>query len=126
MTEAELLEVVIMYGEAALGTFAVYISILFAYLTVAYFIGANLSKFQTASVTALFLIASTMLTLTCMNCVHVWEKLIPEQPSVLTSLPFFTLGIWHTYMAVSMTMGILICLYFMHDVRKTARLTGSA
>ncbi len=125
MTEAEVIESAFLMGAGAVSLFAIYISVIFAYLAVAYFVGADLTKFQVVVVSGLFVAAEAITTATCTANVLGWEKLIALYPSVLNTIPFYTLGIWHKYMAGMLCAGIVVGLYFMYNIRSTKKIITS-
>ena len=120
MTEAETLEAVALYGDNAIGTFSLYISIIFAYLTVAYFVGAKLSRFQTIVVSGLYIAASAIVMVANIATIQAWTSVVATNPTILNTLRLYTLKWLPTYMAILLTLGIVVGLYFMHDVRKRA------
>ncbi|MFT4563216.1 MAG: hypothetical protein ACI9BW_002970 [Gammaproteobacteria bacterium] len=117
MTESEVIESAFMMGAGAVSVFTIYISVIFAYLAAAYFVGANLTRFQASVLTGLFIATETVSAAACTASVLGWEKLIALYPSVLNTIPFYTLGIWHKYMAGLLAVGIVVGLYFMHNIR---------
>ena len=108
MTEAEVIESMAILGDGAVNVFTVFISVTFAYLTVAYFVGRSLSRFQLIAISGLYLVTSTTMGATCVACVLAWEKLAPQYPSVLNEIPFFTIGIWHKVMAIIFIASVIV------------------
>ena len=53
MTEAEYFELLFMAFDSIIGTFSLLLSILFAYLATAFFIGSRLTRFQSMVVSFL-------------------------------------------------------------------------
>ena len=53
MSEAEVLELINMHTSNAFSGFAVFLTLLFGYMTVAYVVGARLTKFQVVLITLL-------------------------------------------------------------------------
>ena len=119
MSEAEVIESMAILGDGAVNVFTVFISVTFAYLTVAYFVGRSLTKFQLIAVSGLYLVTSTTMGATCVACVIAWEKLIHQYPSALNNIPFFTIGIWHKVMAIIFIGGVIVSYYFMYNIRNT-------
>ncbi len=56
MTEAELIEAAMNAGDATLGNVTAYLSVVSAYLIVAYIVGAELSRFQVIVINVLFVV----------------------------------------------------------------------
>ena len=118
MTEAETLEVVALYGSNSFSIFTVYLSITFAYLTVAYFLGAKLSRFQTITISGLYIASSAMASLAFIGTTQTWVVLISTTQTMLNTIPIYSAGVWHIYAAILAIAGILVSLYFMYDVRR--------
>lgn len=118
MSEAEVIESAFIMGAGAISCFTVYLTVIFAYLAAAYLVGAELSRFQVAVLSGLFVAAEIITTAICCASVLGWEKLIEVHPSILTTIAFFTFGAWHVYMAIMLATGIFVGLYFMHDIRR--------
>ena len=60
MSDAEVMELLALYGDTSINAFAIYITFTFGYLTVAYFVGARMSKFQAGMTTLLYVVAASM------------------------------------------------------------------
>ena len=118
MTEAETIEIVAILGSNSFSIFAVYLSITFAYLTVAYFVGAALNIFQVWAISGLYVASAGIASIACFGTTEAWVALIAEQPTILNTLSIYGVGIWDTYMAFLMSAGMLISLYFMYEVRR--------
>ncbi len=58
MAEAELWELIAVHAANAMAAFNIYLTVTFAYLVVAFFVGAKLSKLQTGLISALFIFAA--------------------------------------------------------------------
>jgi hypothetical protein len=118
MTEAEALQAVASFGDNAVGTFSNYTSVVFAYLVVAYFVGNKLSRFQAIIISGLYIAASTILAISNFATVQAWTTVVATTPTVLNTLPVYTMKWVPTYMAVLLAIGIFAGLYFMYNVRK--------
>jgi len=121
MTEAEVIESMAVLGQGAVSVFTVFVSVTFGYLTVAYFLGRELTKFQLYAITGVYLVTSATMACTGVACVLAWEKLVQEYPSVLDTIPFFTIGVWHSITAVIFAAGMLVSIYFMRNIRHTQK-----
>ena len=108
-----------LLGDGAVNVFTIFISVTFAYLTVAYVVGRSLSKFQLLAISGLYLVTAATMGSTCVACVLAWETLAHRYPSVLSDIPFFTVGIWHIVMAVIFTAGVVVSFYFMYNIRNS-------
>jgi hypothetical protein len=123
MTEAEILELVAMYAEGAMTAYSIYLTITFAYMTVAYFVGDKLSHFQVAAASGLYLVGSLTGLLSAYVHVHAWSTLKSEFPGGLSALDssiWWNGEFWKVLIAASLFFGILVSLYFMYNVRHTA------
>lgn len=123
MTEAEAFEVGAAWVSNAITAFTIYISFTFAYLTVAFVTGERLSMFQVAVINVLYSLSAGSAIFSMMNSLMMWESALLHAESAMKYQYFFNNpSFWYSYMAVILSLGILVCLYFMIDVR---RQTGS-
>jgi hypothetical protein len=119
MTQAETIEVVNFYASNALNSFSIWVSITFAFLTVAYLAGDKLSKRQVWIISPLYCLISGTFGLA--SVVHV------QSFTVLTNTypDFFPAYLWPlpwSLMTQSMLIGGTIAsLYFMWDIRHSKR-----
>ena len=60
MAEAEIFELIFIAGSTALTAFGLFITFTFAYLTVAYLVGADLSKSEVGIISALYVMSALM------------------------------------------------------------------
>jgi len=118
MTEAEIIEVVAILGANSFSIFSVYLSITFAYLTVAYFIGAALKPVQVWVASGLYVASAGVSTIACVGTTEAWVELIANQPTMLNTLGIYSVHIWDVYMAILMALGMVVSLYFMYEIRK--------
>ena len=120
MTESELLELISIYNGNALLSLTVYVSFTFGYLTVAYFVGSNLSKFQVYAGSAFYSISAIGMTLSTVANVQAWKALwaqLPIDSNVLDS--FIWEAPWASSIAIGLTIGTFVSLYFMYDCRRS-------
>lgn len=118
MSEAETLDLIAEYASNAVAGIALYATITFAYLTVAYFVGAALSMFQTAAVSTLYVGFAIAAAASCVVSTQAWSALIASRPTILDSLPMYAGWYWDIFIALFFTAGIAVSIYFMYDVRK--------
>lgn len=116
MSEPEALELIAIYAANAINSFTVFISLTFACLTVAYFVGRVLSRFQTIAVSGLYLASSITVATSCVISTQAWGALIAKQATVLDSLVLYRGGFWDIYVAVLMAAILAVSIYFMVDV----------
>jgi hypothetical protein len=65
MTEADMFETVAFYSSNAMTGFNTYVSVMFAYLAVAYFVGGKLTRLQATIISGLFLLAGFTAIFVC-------------------------------------------------------------
>ncbi len=118
MTEAEALELVTLYVDTAGTSFGLYATFTFAYLTVAYFVGVQLTTFQVRLISCIYVGSAGVTAMSCYAMVHGWIKVYESTPTILEDIAIFRFGAWHIFMGFLLASGIAMSLYFMHDVRK--------
>ena len=117
MSEAEVLELINLHTNNSFNGFAVFLSLLFAYMTVAYIVGARLSKFQVIVITFLYFSAEVSLMLSLLTQTHSIETLISNHPDfTYTPLQAYP---WSIASALIDIAAIIISLIFMYDIRRT-------
>ena len=124
MTEAETMELVAIYTAGAMTAYSIYITITFGYMTVAYFVGDKLSTFQVVAASGLYLVASITGVITAYIHVHTWSTLKAEFTGGLSALDssiWWNGEAWKVLIVASLLFGVLISLYFMYNVRHTAK-----
>lgn len=117
MTEAEVIELIAIYTANALESFTLYLSFTAAYLIAAYFVGNNLTRFQTAAASALYLIASSSAALSLQAGIQTWVALKDSTPTIIDSVPLYSPKLWLVMMPTVLIPGIFVSLYFMWSVR---------
>ena len=120
MTEAETLELVSLYYGNAIDAFTIYISFTFAYLTVAYFIGEKLTRFQVIVVSGLYLIAALSTTFGSIMPMLAWGELLSSRETLLDKFQLWDGSTWVFNMCVIFIGGIIVSFYFMFDIRSKA------
>lgn len=117
MTEAEALELISMYVDIAVSSFSIYLTITFAYLTVAFFVGKSLSTFQAVAISSLYLIGAGSAIANLVIQLQAWGKIKELYTTILDEFFFWEAEFWLAYMPTLMIGGVLIGLYFMWNVR---------
>ena len=120
MSEAETLELISLYYGNAIDAFTIYISFTFAYLTIAYFVGSALTRFQVIAASGLYLISAMSAALGTVMPVLAWGELLASRETTLAKFDLWNADIWIPYMGIILAGGILVSLYFMFDVRVRA------
>lgn len=120
MTEYELLDLVSSASDQMADMFSLYLTIISAYLLVAYFIGDKLGRIQVLMLSGLFWFASLGQAMGIrMNGIQIAELL--EKKAELSPLTTYE----SNYVAntnawvVAMVIGVVIASYFMWQVRRS-------
>ena len=120
MSEAEVIELTIGFGANAISTFTLFISMTFAYLTLCHFVGATLSRFQSISISIVYVIGASAPAASAYTHMAAIQKLQSKYPSLLDTVPGFHMEPWLIWEPI-MTLFILgLSLYFMYEVRRNS------
>ena len=118
MTEYEILDLV--GGESAQSAtqFTLYLSVLFAYLVTAYFVGDKLTRLQALLLSGLYVFVNLAqawgMTLTMIRVGELMKRKAELSPLTEWEKGYVGYGnIW----AIAMVIGVLASLYFMWNVR---------
>jgi hypothetical protein len=115
MTEPEVMEMVNLYAGNGLTSYTIWVSFTFAYLTVAYLVGAKLTNIQHFIVSSLYVITGTVFTLSAVTHTESFGALIyryPDfRPTELWLVP------WTLFTSIILGGGMIASLYFMWDIR---------
>lgn len=121
MQDADLFELVFIAGATAMAAFTFVVSFTFAYLTVAYFLGAKLSRLEVGVVTGVYLIASFMsfaVVMANVSAMRAFQEELADSPiyqriSLSMDARFYEAGIPATYV-----LSVVTCLFFMWKIRR--------
>lgn len=111
------LELIALYIGNLMTAFSVYLSVTFAYLTASYFAGKNLSRFQTAALTGLYVFAAFSCVGSMVVNLLILADLQAALPKNLRGTFVGSANMWNVYMSGVMTIGIFVSIYFMYNVR---------
>jgi hypothetical protein len=93
-----------------------FLSLTFAYLTVAYVVGSRLSRFQALAVSTLYLAGALISLLSILNSMGIYQGILEQseylQRRVLVSGDLFSLST-----ALVLGSGVFVSLYFMWNIR---------
>ena len=117
MTEAEALEIAVQYGSTAVTTFTVYISVTFAYLVAAFYVGSRLSTFQAFTASSLYIITAGSAIFAHIGYMQGQFLILKQVPNVLDNLAIYSGGFWVSYMSIVLGGGMIVSLYFMWQIR---------
>jgi hypothetical protein len=125
MTEAELWQMMLLASENTFNALAGVSAVFFAYLTAAYFVGAKLSRSQAALATILFIAGAgcwSLFTFVFYRRAIYFMDELAENYGIESFAPNDAMmAVFPTILALM----ILACVYFMYQVRKSARSGGA-
>ena len=118
MSEAEAIEALTNIGETAGAFYSMWISVTFAYLTVAYLVGQSLTRFQTLAISAIYIFAAWVFGSSAQGYAGSWNRLSLRENTILSESWVFSATPYHgETTAVLVVGGTLLSLYFMHNIR---------
>jgi hypothetical protein len=120
MSQAELFELVAVYGATCMTALTLFLSFTFGYLTVAHFVGSRLTTVQAFGLTAVYLISAIASFLTAYANLSAMGSLQQELSSspIYQRILFIDAGIYLVLVPVMCSSALLISLYLMYDVRR--------
>jgi hypothetical protein len=122
MTEAELWHMMLLAIEDLSANFETVLTIVFAYLAAAHFVGKKLSRFQAALISFFFVFAagvSGFMTLVMWRRATYFIDQLVNRFGVETFAPNLLLM---TLFAILLALFIPACVYFMYQVRRQSEL----
>ncbi len=119
MSEAEAIEGITGLLDSGIASFTVFFSFTFAYLTVCYLVGTNLSRFQAVSISMLYVVSAAPTAVTVIGVQRAMAEIQKSSPSiVIDDLMLWDVLYWHTYTMALFVSVIILSLYFMYDIRR--------
>jgi len=119
MSEGEVIAALTDIGETFSTFTGLWVSVTFAYLTVAYLVGKALSRFQCLAISALYVVSSVLFGTSAQGYADGWVRLHLRETSVFDEVFVFNNVTFYAEAgAVFFGLGTLLSLYFMYDVRK--------
>ncbi|MFT4562629.1 MAG: hypothetical protein ACI9BW_002375 [Gammaproteobacteria bacterium] len=118
MTEAEALELIPIYVDVAVTSFSMYLTMTFGYFTVAYLVGAKLSRFQMLAISSLYLYGAGGSAVTAFIQIQAWAKIKEEYTTILDEFAFWNAEFWLISIPGLTVAGIFLGLYFMWNIRE--------
>ena len=104
LSDAQALESLTYIGEVAGSYLAMYISITFAYLTAAYFVGASLTRFQCNVVTALYVVFALAIGATTAGWSHAWILMKARHATVIND-------VWHKNALIRTSINLSLSIW---------------
>ena len=117
MTEAEATEALVDIAMACSTYFSIFVSLSFAYFTVAYLVGAVLTRFQLVLITLVYGLAQVLMGATFVIWVNAFQKLYHQEETVLSETWLLESFAWTEMAVMLLTLVLAASLYFMYDVR---------
>lgn len=117
MTEADTIEVAATCAANSFTAFTIYISVTFGFLVTAFFIGSKLTRFQALAATGMYIITAGSMTLAMIIWLKAIFLVLNSRNTVLDVIPFMNGNAWVVGISMMTTVGMLISLYFMWNVR---------
>jgi hypothetical protein len=117
MNIAEANEVAAMWVANAMTAFSIYLTITFAYLTIAYLAGKDLSRFQTFSLSTLYIAGAFISLASCINQIKYFIAVLEQSDALQAATPI-PAEFWIYYGVPFLSIGVIVSLYFMWDVRR--------
>ena len=117
MTEAEALELIVGFGANATNGFAVYISFTFAFLTLSYFIGSKLSRFQSIAISVIYIIGASGPAMSAFAHLLAIHEIQKKHPTLLDGLFGWDQSVYLIWLPIIAVIGMLLSLYFLYDTR---------
>ena len=121
MSEAETIEALSNITASATSFFSICISITFAYLTVAYLVGAKLSRFHLTMINMLYALCAAIAGGSALIWWDAWVKLHRRTTRVLNEVWLADNIGWTGAEYVMLGLIIIASIYLMRDVRKTSK-----
>ncbi len=122
MTEAEATTTLIAMGDLLATYLGLWVTATFAYLTVAYFVGENLSRFQNVAISGLYVAAAASFAFAALGHTDAFLQLYEREYSVYREV--FNAPVLPLYLpifGIIFVCGTLISLYFMLNVRRNQK-----
>ena len=121
MTEFETIEALSNLAANAATFFTVFLSMTFGYLTVAYLVGADLTRFQCFVIAGIYFLSPSVFGAAAITWTSTWATLKARETSVIDDVWIANAVSWSGGVWVIVVVMILLSLYFMYNVRSTTR-----
>ena len=118
MNEAETIEALADIAMNCATFFSVYVSLSFAYFTVAYIVGRVLTGFQLTLINLVYGLAQALIGTTFVIWVRAFELLHAREETVLREIWVLNQPGWFETSVVLLLLVFAASIYFMHDIRR--------
>ncbi len=121
MTEAEMraATMLVEVGDIAVTFMGAWVSLTFAYLTAAYFVGRALSRFQCWAISVFYVVMAVVFAMSAVGYVKTWRALYLREPVIFGEVWEFGFPWWGELSGFFFYGGIFVSLYFMYNIRQT-------
>ena len=117
MNEGDMIEAAAAAIANSMAAFTVYITFTFGFLATSYIVGSKLERFQALTVTGLYVIAAGYSTIIMVAWLQAFFAITEAKATALDTILLMQRGYWVLGTIVIQSMGILVSLYFMWNVR---------
>jgi len=118
VTETDVIEALSELSINAATYMTVFISLTFAYLTVAYFVGRSLSRFQCVAISGLYVLFASMTGASAVAWSEAFQLFRTKERSILDEVWIFENTNWTFTLSPILVMVVFTSLYFMYNVRR--------
>ena len=118
MSEAEVIELSVGLGANAIASFALFISIAFAYLTLCYFVGSKLTWFQALTVSVVYLVGVGSTAVSVYGYLDAQQKLQEQYPGFMNTVLAIDVNIWLVWQPIMVLLIVGMSLVFMYQIRR--------
>ena len=119
MNETDAIVVLTSIGDVA-GTFgAIFFSVTFAYVSVAYLVGRALTKFQCVAASMLYLLAASIFGGSFIGYSDAWLTIKARESTAIDEVLLFNFPGWLPTITTAVVGISLLSLYFMYDLRRS-------
>ena len=127
MSEAEALEAIANIEPQVATYSSLWLSVTFAYLTVAYLVGKRMTYFQCFATSLLYGVISTLFSVGVLAHGKAFFIVLSESDTPYSQIPIFADGelFWMLFIGGFFSFAALLSFYFMYDVRNGRKTKSS-
>ena len=118
MTESDAIEALVMMASNTVTFFSIFLSLTFGYLSVAYFLGAALTKFQCLTISTIYFLSASIFGAAAIGWTGAYDDLKNREQTILDEYWILNIAEWANAVLITVVLCILVSLYFMYDVRR--------
>ena len=120
-SEAEVIGSLMAISDQAATYLNVWVSLTFGYLTVAYFLGKALSRFQCLAISGLYLVIAYIAASSVYGLTQSFFVLLGRDTSLISDVWIITHGGREQGAAIFFSGATILALYFMYNARQTEK-----